>query len=179
MTRLQARGRLKILSMTPRRSGKRVFAVFQVDVLRWAETGRKSPVHTVGIDVGVRRLATVASPLGVLEVVENPRALDSQLKRLARLYRDRSRCGSRDSVRYRRRTEAVSVLHRRIAGQRRRRMHVLTTRLAKSHGRIVVEGCDFSGLMGQKGIPGVRKRRRDLADAALVEVRRHRILRAR
>ena len=49
---------------------------------------------------------------------------------------------------------------------------MFTTRLAKSHGEIVVEGMNVAGLMQQKGLPGVRKRRRDLADTAMGEARR-------
>ena len=51
--------------------------------------------------------------------------------------------------------------------------HVLTTRLAKTHGRIVVEGLDAAGMLRQKGLPGARARRRGLSDAALGTPRRH------
>ena len=172
MLRFQAKGWLKILSMTIRRSGKRILVVFQVDVCRWASRPPETKRDTVGVDAGVRRLATVASPERVLEAVENRRTLDSHLAKLRTLYRNRSRCTSKNSCRYRQRNTAISALHRTIASQRRHEIHVLTTRLAKSHGRIVVEGVDFSKLMEQKGLPGVRKRRRDLADAALAEIRR-------
>jgi putative transposase len=49
----------------------------------------------------------------------------------------------------------------------------LTTRLAKTHGRIVVEGLDAAGMLKQKGLPGARARRRGLSDAALGTPRRH------
>ena len=52
-------------------------------------------------------------------------------------------------------------------------LHVLTTRLAKTHGRIVVEGLDAAGMLRQKGLPGARARRRGLSDAALGTPRRH------
>jgi putative transposase len=45
--------------------------------------------------------------------------------------------------------------------------------LAKTHGRIVVEGLDAAGMLRQKGLPGVRARRRGLSDAALGRPRRH------
>ena len=51
--------------------------------------------------------------------------------------------------------------------------HVLTTRLAKTRGRIVVEGLDAAGMLRQKGLPGARARRRGLSDAALGAPRRH------
>jgi putative transposase len=52
-------------------------------------------------------------------------------------------------------------------------MNVLTTRLAKTHGRIVVEGLDAAGMLRQKGLPGARARRRGLSDSALGTPRRH------
>ena len=57
--------------------------------------------------------------------------------------------------------------------------HVLTTRLAKTHGRIVVEGLDAAGMLRQKGLPGARARRRGLSDAALGTPRRHLVYQTR
>ena len=172
MLRLMERGRLKVLSMTVERKGDRLFASFSVDVVRWKSKRTDSGIPRIGIDVGVRRLATVGTPEEVLEVVENRKPLEASLKKLQKLYRDRSRCTSEKSSRYRKRTRAISVLQRRIANIRRNEVHFLTSRLAKSHREIVVEGSNFSNLARQKGTPGVRKRRRDLADSALAEVRR-------
>ena len=103
---------------------------------------------------GVRRLATVASTDGaVLERVPNPRPLDAALNELRHVSRARSRCvkGSRQ---YRERTTEMSRLHRRVNDVRVHHLHVLTTRLAKTHGRIVVEGLDAAGMLRQKGLPG-------------------------
>ena len=172
-TRLVRKGRLKVRSATVKREGDRCFIVFQVDAVRWPVRPPQSSNGRVGVDLGVRRLATVASEDGIiLERVPNPRALDRSLDRLRSLYRDRSRCTSRESLRYRERTTLISREHRHVANIRRNAIHVLTTRLAKTHGEIVVEGMRISGLMEQRGIPGVRKRRRDLADAGMGEVRR-------
>ena len=67
----------------------------------------------------------------------------------------------------------MSRLHRRINDVRTHQLHVLTTRLAQTHGRIVVEGLDAAGMLRQKGLPGARARRRGLSDAALGTPRRH------
>ena len=67
----------------------------------------------------------------------------------------------------------MSRLHRRVNDVRTHHLHVLTTRLAKTHGRIVVEGLDAAGMLRQKGLPGARARRRGLSDAALGTTRRH------
>jgi putative transposase len=45
--------------------------------------------------------------------------------------------------------------------------------LAKTHGRIVVEGLSAAGMLRQKGLSGARVRRRGLSDAALATPRRH------
>ncbi|GAS86707.1 transposase [Mycolicibacterium brisbanense] len=45
--------------------------------------------------------------------------------------------------------------------------------MAKSHGRIVVEGLDTAGMLRQQGLSGARARRRGLSDAALGTPRRH------
>jgi putative transposase len=121
----------------------------------------------------VRRLATVANEDGtVLEQVPNPRPLDAALKELRHASRARSRC-TKGSRRYRERTTEMSRLHRRVNDVRTHHLHCLTTRLAKTHGRIVVEGLDAAGMLRQKGLPGARARRRGLSDAALGTPRRH------
>jgi putative transposase len=67
----------------------------------------------------------------------------------------------------------MSRLHRRVNDVRRHHLPVPTTRLAQTHGRIVVEGLDASGMLRQKGLPGARARRRGLSDSALGTPRRH------
>jgi putative transposase len=66
----------------------------------------------------------------------------------------------------------MSRLHRRVADIRCYHIHRLTTRLAKTHGEIVVEGLDAAGMLRQKGLTGARARRRGLSDSALGEPRR-------
>ena len=173
LVRLMDKGRARVLAATVKREGHRLVVVFRVEVRRWPVRPPASPCGRIGIDLGVRRLATVASEDGtILESVENPRALESELKDLRRLYRERSRCTLKDSVRYRRRTEKISRKQRKVVQVRSNSIHVMTTRLAKIHGEVVVEGMNVAGMMQQKGLPGARKRRRGLADAAMGEVRR-------
>jgi putative transposase len=171
--RLIRAGRARVLAISVRRNGTRLDASVRVLVQRPQQPGVALPDSRVGIDVGVRRLATVAAHNGVvIERVENPRPLDAALGELRQLCRARSRCikGSRQ---YRARTTQISRLHRRVNDVRTHHLHVLTTRLAKTHGRIVVEGLDAAGMVRQKGLPGARARRRGLSDAALGTPRRH------
>jgi putative transposase len=130
------------------------------------------PGSRVGVDVGVRVLATVASSSGrVIERVPNPRPLETALRELRRLCRERSR-RTRGSARYAGTSRKIARLQRRAADIRGHHVHVLTTRLAKTHGEIVVEGLDAAGMLRQKGLPGARARRRGLSDSALGEARR-------
>jgi putative transposase len=171
--RLITKGAARVLAITVRRNGTRLDASVRVLVQRPQKATVSLPGSRVGVDVGVRRLATVADEGGtVLEHVPNPRPLDAALKDLRHASRARSRC-TKGSRRYRERTTQLSRLHRRVNDVRTHHLHVLTTRLAQTHGRIVVEGLDAAGMLRQKGLPGARARRRGLSDAALGTPRRH------
>ena len=171
--RLIAKGRARILAISVRRNGTRLDASVRVLVARPQQPRVRLPDSRVGMDVGVRRLATVANGSGtVIEQVPNPRPLYAALKQLRHLSRARSRC-TKGSRQYRERTTQMSRLHRRVNDVRTHHLHVLTTRLAKTHGLIVVEGLDAAGMLRHKGLPGARARRRGLSDAALGTPRRH------
>ncbi|MHA7652462.1 IS607 family element RNA-guided endonuclease TnpB [Mycobacterium sp. ML4] len=171
--RLIAQGRARILAISVRRTGTRLDASVRVLLQRPQRPRVTLPDSRVGVDVGVRRLATVANADGtVLEQVPNPRPLDAALRELRHVSRARSRC-AKGSRRYRERTTEMSRLHRRVNDVRTHHLHVLTTRLAQTHGRIVAEGLDAAAMLRQKGLPGARARRRGLSDAALGTPRRH------
>ena len=111
----------------------------------------------------------------ILERVPNPAPLKQALKTLRRLQRRlaRSKLVSPDGSN--RQTELRSLIshaHADVAAVRRDAMHKLTTRLAKTHGVVVVEDLNVQGMMRKTGLPGGRARRRGLADAALGEFRR-------
>jgi len=133
--------------------------------------GHPDPASRVGVDVGVRWLATMATAEGVIERVPNPAPLARNLTVLRRRSRSlsRSQCGSN---RCRRKERRRARLQAHLAALRRHGIPRLTTRLATPHGRIVGEGLDAAGRLRQKGIPGARARRRGPAEAALAELRR-------
>jgi putative transposase len=171
LERLIGLGRARILAVTLRRHGTRIFAIFRVIVSRRPRTPAL-PGSVVGVDVGVRRLATVGAPDGtILEVAENPRALDRNLAQLRRACRARSR-RKPGSIRYQEANRQITRLHRRIACVRTDAISKLTTRLAKTHGTVVVETLNLAGMLTQKGLPGVRARRRNLSGAGLGQIRR-------
>lgn len=172
LQRLIAKDRARILAATVSRTGSRIVVAFRVIVARPQQPHIADPDSRIGVDVGVRVLATVGADDGtVIERIPNPRALDAALKQIRHLGRERSRrtIGSRG---YRQTQHELTRLYRRVADIRAHHIHNLTTRLAKTHGRIVVEGMDAAGMLGQKGLNGARARRRGLSDAALAEPRR-------
>lgn len=172
LERLLAKGRARILAATVSRKGRRLVVAFRVLIQRPIQPNVAKPDSRVGVDVGVRVLATVATSDGeVLERVPNPRPLEVALKELRHLGRERSRrtIGSRG---YHETQTQVTRLQRRVADIRAHHIHVLTTRLAKTHGEIVVEGLDAAGMLRQKGLNGARARRRGLSDSALGQARR-------
>lgn len=169
--RLIALDRAKILGVTVSRQGELIIAAVRVSVVRPQQAGVAQSDSTVGIDVGVRRLATVATTTGVIGELDNPRALEHRLSELRRLQRQRAR-RTRGSRQYAQTTIKITRLHAEVANLRRHTIHVFTTALAKTHGVIVVEGLDAASLLQQKGLPGARARRRGLSDAAMGEIRR-------
>ncbi len=171
LERLIALERAKVLSVTVSRYGDRIIAAVRVAVIRPQQARVTQPDSMIGIDVGVRRLATVATRDGVIGELANPRALERRLSELRRLQRQRCR-RTRGSRQYKETASKITRLHAEVANQRQHTIHVFTTNLAKTHGVLVVEGLDAASLLQQKGLPGARSRRRGLSDAALGEIRR-------
>ncbi|HLH70125.1 MAG TPA: transposase [Candidatus Dormibacteraeota bacterium] len=87
------------------------------------------PASTVGVDVGVRWLATMATAEGVIERVPNPAPLARNLTLPRRRSRSlsRSQCGSN---RCRRKERRRARLQGHLAAIRRHEIPRLTTRLA-------------------------------------------------
>jgi len=172
LERLITKGRARILAVTVSRKGTRLTAAFGVLVQRPQQPGTADPESRIGVDMGVRVLATVAAAEGeVIGRVPSPRPLEAALKELRHLCRERSR-RTRGSRRYAETNQKITKLQRRIADIRSCHIHRLTTRLAKTHGAIVVEGLDAAGMLRQKGLTGARARRRGLSDSALGQTRR-------
>jgi putative transposase len=169
--RLITLGRARILAVTVSRQGDRIIAAVRVSVARPQQAGVSRSDSVVGVDVGVRRLATVATSDEVTDELKNPRALAGRLKELRRLQRQRCR-RTRDSRRYKETAAKIARLHSEVVHIRQHNIHVFTTNLAKTHGVLVVEGLDVASLLQQKGLPGAKSRRRGLSDAAMGEIRR-------
>jgi hypothetical protein len=91
--RLITKGRARVLAIPVRRNGTRLDASVRVVVQRPQQPAAALPGSRVGVDVGVRRLATIADADGaVLEQVPNPRPLDAALRELRHVSRAWARC---------------------------------------------------------------------------------------
>jgi putative transposase len=157
--RLCASDRAKVLSITVARRGDRLVAAVKVAVARPQRPSVLQPDSVVGVDVGVRRLATVATCEKVISELANPRALEHRLAELRRLNRQRAR-RTRGSSRCRETAKKITRLHADVVNTSKQATHTFTANLAKTHGTVVVEGLDAAGLLRQKGLPGARARRR-------------------
>ena len=150
--RLIAFDRAKILGVTVSRHGDRIIAAVRVSVVRPQRVSVAQPSAVIGIDVGVRRLATVATCDAVIAELANPRALERRLGELRRLQRQRCR-RTRGSRRYKETATKITRLHAEVAHIRQNTIHIFTTTLAKTHGVIVVEGLDAASLRNRKASP--------------------------
>ncbi|MBV8528370.1 MAG: IS607 family element transposase accessory protein TnpB [Candidatus Dormibacteraeota bacterium] len=170
-----ASGTARILSATLCRGADRWFVSFTCSVER-AATRSNGHTDTVGIDLGVHNLAALSGG----ELVPAPKALSCALRALRRSQRVVAR-RSRGSRRRQRAQLRVARIHRRVANVRRHHLHVLSTRLAKNPGRLVIEDLNLKGMVrtgrGTVAEPGQRVRARSgqnrlLLDAGFGDFRR-------
>jgi putative transposase len=160
------RGTCRVLSATVREKGGRWSVSLRLEII---EPQQPEPrVDTVGVDAGIgHHLLMIMRPDGtVVRKVSNPRALRSSITDIRRATRalSRKREGSR---RWHRAKERVTRAHMRVAAVRNDALHKVTTELAKTHGRIVIED-----LRSSAHARGVEVHRKAWADAAFGEFRR-------
>jgi putative transposase len=149
-----------IREVTINRTAGTWFACFAV------ETGEEPPPvkdgDTVGVDVGVGTLAVCSNGLRV----ENPRALNTGLRRLRRVDQAIARSrnvhgGGNPSNRRDRLYAKRRRLQARTVNVRNDNHHQATTAIAKSAGRVVVETLNVAGMMRN------RRLARAIADAGM------------
>jgi len=121
----------------------------------------ENQARTVGVDLGVKRLATISD--GTL--VEGPKPLRGNIKRLARLNRGLSRKVP-DSSNRAKAAMRLARCHARVVSVRGDALHKLTTRLVRTYGCIVIEDLNVRGML--RG----RKLSRAVSDMGFGEFRR-------
>ena len=150
----------KVTGATVSRTADRWFVAISVEV-DLPVVPCENQARTVGVDLGVKRLATISDGT----IVEGPKPLRSTLKRLARLNRrlHRKVAGSSNRVKAAMR---VARCHARVASVRNDALHKLTTRLVNTYGCIVIEDLNVKGMI--RG----RKLSRVVSDMGFGEFRR-------
>ena len=151
LRRMLRGGRAKILFATvSHREGGRWRVTLNVEAapLHPKQRHESSAVaRVVGIDRGLSTFAVVADREGAaVERIESPRPLRRALPRLRRRSRALSRKQKGSRNRYRARVR-ISKTHLRISNVRRDFVHRASTRLAKTHGHLVIENLCTSGLI--------------------------------
>ncbi|QUH00784.1 transposase [Saccharopolyspora erythraea] len=168
LARHVGRGTARIRSATvPYQSG-RWFVSFSVEIAR-TDPAPAQPHTAVGVDLGVKSLAVLSTG----EIVPNPKHLEVSQRELRRLQRQASRrvgpdrrANQKPSNRWRKTQARIEKLHTRIANARRDELNKLTTHLVRTHGAIVLEDLNVSGMMRNRRIA------RHVAGVGMAEIRR-------
>ncbi|MHA1424087.1 MAG: RNA-guided endonuclease InsQ/TnpB family protein [Candidatus Thorarchaeota archaeon] len=149
----------RILSVTVRRRGNRWFVSVTVeeDILD-PQPVRGAPV---GVDLGVKTLATLSDRT----TFANPRALGRRLRKLRQLSKNLSR-KKKGSKNHEKAKLRLAKKYLRIFNIRQDTLHKLTTYLAKSHSKVVIEDLLVSGMLKN------RRLARAIADVGFYEFRR-------
>lgn len=117
--------------------------------------------HTVGVDLGVKNLATLSDGT----VIPNPRALNTRLQALRKAQQALSR-KTKGSARRRKAQERVARLHARIANVRADAINKATTMIARTYSTVCIEDLNVAGMVKN------RRLARSVSDASLGEFRR-------
>ncbi len=160
-----------------RRTGRVLSATIREKAGRWSVSLRLEIVvprqpqprdSTVGVDIGIGdNLLIVMRPDGtVAEKVPNPKALRASLAGLRRANRALSR-KMEGSSRWHKAKRRLAKVYARTANIRKDAIHNATTRLAKTHGRVVIEDLAVAPLAR-----GLRRHRKAWIDASAGEMRR-------
>jgi putative transposase len=129
---------------------------------------------TAAIDLGVRKLATIATSEGSIEVVPNRKALLRAKRKLRAAQKTVSR-RKKGSGRRRRAVRALGRVHRRIKNVRTDATHKFTTKIAKGHAVVAVEDLNVRGMTASASGSGRAAKaglNRAVLDANFSEIRR-------
>jgi putative transposase len=132
------------------------YASFVVDV---EPTPLPAVQREAGVDVGVARLATVATSDGQRTDIANAKHLDRKLRKLRRLEREKSRRqkGSKNRDKTRRK---VAIAHNQVARRRRDYQHKQALALVRDNQVIHIEDLNIAGMVQN------RRLARAISDAA-------------
>ena len=116
---------------------------------------------TVGVDLGVKNLATLSDGT----VIPNPRALNRGMRALRKAQQALSR-KVKGSARQEKARERVARLHARVADVRDDAIHKATSMIADTYGTVCIEDLNIAGMVKNRSLA------RSVSDASLGEFRR-------
>lgn len=122
---------------------------------------QKNVGGTVGVDLGVKELATVSDGT----IIHNPKALFHYQKKLKRQQRGVSR-KKKNSNNRKKAVKGLQRIHQRIEHIRKDVIHKATTQLARTKSHIVIEDLNVSGMMKNHNLAN------SIFDAAMRQFRR-------
>lgn len=149
----------KPMSVVVSRVADRWFASVTVEVDRAVPVRENQAA--VGVDLGVKALATLSTG----EVVEGPKALKTNLRKLRRLGRAVSR-KVKGSANRRKAVRKLAQLHARIVNLRQDALHKLTTSLVRRFTVIGIEDLHVKGMVKNRHLA------RAVVDVGMGEFRR-------
>lgn len=151
----------KIMSATVSRVADRWFVSITVDIGNDSHLTSAENQGSVGVDLGVKALATLSTG----EVFEGPKAHKAELDRLRRRSRWLSR-KVKGSANRRKEKMRVAKLHARIAHVRQDAPHKITTDLTRRFHTIAIEDLNVSGMVKNRHLS------RAVSDMGFFEFRR-------
>lgn len=151
----------KVLSATVSEKAGRWFVSVLVEEEMPEWQGQKDEHDVVGVDLGIKTLATVSDG----NTYANPKPLKTELRKLKKLQQSVSR-KIKGSQNRKKAVAKVVRLHYRISNIRRDTLHKMTTTLAKTKRVVGIEDLNVSGMMKNRCLS------RSIADLGLFELRR-------
>lgn len=151
----------KILSATVSERAGHWFVSVQVEETLPEFHGKKDNHDIVGMDVGIKTLATVSDGM----TFDNPKPLQKRQRKLRRLQRAFSRTKKGGKNRQKA-AQKIARLHYRVANIRKDALHKMTTTLTKTKRVIGIEDLNVSGLLKN------RRLSRAIGELGLYECRR-------
>lgn len=148
----------KILSATISERAGRWFVSIKIEECQLEYLGVKDDHDIVGVDLGIKTLATVSDGTKY----DNPKPLKTKLRKLKKLQQLMNR-KIKGSNNRKKATKKVARLHFRISNIRKDTLHKITTTLTKTKRIVGIEDLNVSGMMKNRNLA------RSIADLGLFE----------